>query len=101
MTLLCVSQWFLTLNNIEQIVTKSFIKRILRKVSWTTTMKVVVIFGIFGTLCAMVLLISPKQNELEICACTQIEALEKQNGWIYPGNALDLSERDRNTARTL
>ena len=64
-------------------------------------MKVVVIFGIFGTLCAMVLLISPKQNELEICACTQIEALEKQNGWIYPGNASDLSERDRNTARTL
>ena len=50
-------------------------------------MKVVVIFGIFGTLCAMVLLISPKRNELEICACTQIEALEKQNGEIYPGNA--------------
>ena len=87
MTLLCVSQWILALNNFEQIITKSFIKRILRKVSWTTTMQVVVIFGIFGTLCAMVLLISPKRNELEICACTQIEALEKQNGWIYPGNA--------------
>ena len=87
MTLFCVSQWFLALNNFEQVIGKSFIKLILGKVYWTTTMKVVVIFGIFDTLCAMVLLISLKQNELEICACTQIEALEKQNGWIYPGNA--------------
>ena len=40
-------------------------------------MKVVVFFGIFGTICAMVLLISPERIELESCACAQIEALDE------------------------
>ena len=39
-------------------------------------MKVVVFFGIFDAIGAMVLLISSKQIELEGCACAQIEALE-------------------------
>ena len=42
-----------------------------------TTMKVVVIFGIYGAVCAMVLLISPERVELENCACAQIDALEE------------------------
>ena len=40
-------------------------------------MKVVVIFVIFGIICAMVLVISPERIELESCACAQIEALEE------------------------
>ena len=42
-----------------------------------TTMKVVVIFVIFGIICAMVLVISPERIELESCACAKIEALEE------------------------
>jgi len=59
------------------------------------TMKVVVIFGIFGTICAMVLLISPERTELESCACAQIEALDEQNGSLYPGDVWDLSEKGK------
>ena len=80
MTLLSVSQRLLALNTFakqERIITKSFIERILRKVSQMTTMKVVVTFGIFGTIFAMVLLISPERIELESCACAQIEALDE------------------------
>ena len=44
----------------------------------------------------MVLLLSTEQIELEGCACTQIKALEEWNGLIYPDNALDLTESERN-----
>ena len=46
-----------------------------RKVSWLTTMKKVVIFVIFGATDAMVLVITSKRIELEGCACAQNEAL--------------------------
>ena len=39
--------------------------------------KVVVLFGVFGKIGVMVLLISPEQIELESCACAQIEALDE------------------------
>ena len=64
-------------------------------------MKVVVIFAIFGTSCAMVLLISPERVELESCACAQIDALEEYNGWIYPGDAWELIQRGKNAGKTL
>ena len=79
MTLLSVSQRFLALSIFvkqDQTMTKSFIERILRKLSQMTTIKVVLIFAIFEAICAMVLLISLKRIELESCACAQIEAHE-------------------------
>ena len=60
MTLLSVSKRFLALNTFvkqDQTKTKSFV---LKKVIQMTTMKVVVIFGIFDAIGAMVLLISPE-----------------------------------------
>ena len=103
MRVLSVSQRFLALNTFvkqERIITKSFIERILRKVSRMTTMKVVVIFVIFGAIDAMVLAITSERIELEGCACAQIEALEDWNGWIYPDDAWGQSERGRNAANT-
>ena len=85
--LLSVSRRFLALLTIvkqDPTITKSFI---LRKVRLMTTMKVVVIFCIFDAIGAMVLLISPKRNELEGCACTQIKALEERNLWLHPDDA--------------
>ena len=64
-------------------------------------MKVVVIFAIFGTICAMVLLISPERVELESCACAKTDALGEYNGWIYPCDAWELIERGENAAKTL
>ena len=52
-----------------------------------TTMKEVVIFGLFGAIDATVLVITSKQIELEGCACAQIEALGERNGLINPDNA--------------
>ena len=49
----------------------------------------------------MVLLISPKQIELESCTCTQINAPEEENWWLYPDDAGDLSERGRNAANLI
>ena len=65
MALLSVSKRFLALNTFVQqdkIRTKLFI---LRKVIRMTTMKVVVIFGIFDAIGAMLLIISPERIELE------------------------------------
>ena len=104
MTLLSVSQRFLALSIFvkqDQTMTKSFIERILRKLSQMTTIKVVLIFAIFEAICAMVLLISPERIELESCACAQIEALEEWNRWLYPDDAGDLSERGRNAANLI
>ena len=59
--LLSVSQRFLALNTFvkqEQIITKSLSKRIFRKVSRMTNIKVVVIFVIFGAIVTMVLVIT-------------------------------------------
>ena len=98
---LSVSQRFLALNTFvkqEQITRKSIIELILRKDSWRTTMIVVVFFGIFGAIDAMVWVISPERIELEGCACAQIKALEKWNCSIYPDDTWDLSERGRNAA---
>ena len=103
MRVLSVSQRFLALNTFvkqERIITKSFIERILRKVSRMTTMKVVVIFVIFGAIDAMVLVITSERIELEGCACAQIEALEEWNGWIYPDDVWGQSETGRNAANT-
>ena len=83
MTLLSVSQRFLARNTFVkqyQTMKKSFIERILRKVSQMTTMGAVVIFGIFNAIGTMVLLISRERIELEGCACAQIKALEGGNG---------------------
>ena len=95
MTLLNVSQRFLPLSTFVKqgrIIAKSFIERILRKVSQMNTVKVVVIFDIFGAIDAMVPPISPKRIALGSCACAQIEALEEWNRWLYPDDAGDLSE---------
>ena len=54
--------------------------------------------AIFSQTGAMVLLISPKQIELESCACAPIEALEEWNGLLNQDDAWDLSERGRNVA---
>ena len=100
---LSVSQRFLALNTFvkqERIITKSFIERILRKVSRMTTMKLVVFFVIFGAIDAMVLAITSERIELEGCACAQIEALEEWNGWIYPDDVWGQSEMGRNAANT-
>ena len=74
----------------EQIITKSIIGCILRKVSQKTTMKEAVIFGIFGAIDAMVLPISPKRIALRSCACAQIKALEEGNRWLYPDDYWNL-----------
>ena len=98
-----VYQRFLALNTFvkqEQIMIKSLSKRIFRKVSRLTTIKVVVIFVIFGAIVTMVLVITSERIELEGCACAQIEALEDWNGWIYPDDAWGQSERGRNAANT-
>ena len=58
----------------------------------------VAFIAIFSQTGAMVLLISPKQIELESCTCAQIKALEERNNWLYPHDAEDLSERGRNVA---
>ena len=103
MRVLSVSQRFLALNTFvkqERIITKSFIERILRKVSRMTTMKVVVIFVIFGAIDAMVLVITSERIELEGCACAQIEALEEWNWWIYPDDVWGQSETGRNAVNT-
>ena len=42
--------------------------------------EVVVIFGIFGAISSMVLLISPERIKLESYACAHIKALEERNG---------------------
>ena len=65
-----------------------------------TTIKEVVIFGLFGAVYATVLVITSERIELEGCACAQIEALEDWNGWIYPDDAWGQSERGRNAANT-
>ena len=75
-----VYQWFLALNTFvkqERIITKSLSEPIFRKVSRMTTVKVVVIFVIFGAIVTMVLVITSERIELEGCACAQIEALEE------------------------
>ena len=98
MMLISAFKCFLALNTFakqDQTKTKSFI---LRKVSQTTTMKVVVIFGIFDAIGAMVPLISPERIELEYCACAQIKALEKRNWWLHPDDAW---ERGRNAANLI
>ena len=67
-----VSQRFLALNTFvkqERIIAKSLIERIFRKVSRMTTIKVVVIFVIFGAIDTMVLVITSERIELESCAC--------------------------------
>ena len=104
MTLLSVSQRFLPLSTFVKqgrIIAKSFIERILRKVSQMNMVKVVVIFGIFGAIDAMVLPISPKRIALGSCACAQIEALEEGNRWIHPDDYWNLSERGRNAANLI
>ena len=75
-----VYQWFLALNTFvkqERIITKSLSEPIFRKVSRMTTIKVVVIFVIFGAIDTMSMVITSERIELEGCACTQIEALEE------------------------
>ena len=59
------------------------------------------LFCPFFQIDAMVLPISPIQIALGSCACTQIEALEKRNWWLYPDDAGDLSERGRNAANLI
>ena len=54
---------------------------------------VVAIYAIFPQIGAMVVLISFEGIELESCACTQIEALEKGNRWLYLDDAGYSSER--------
>ena len=51
--------------------------------------------------CAMVLLISPEQIELEGCACAEIEALEEENRWLYPDDAGELSMRGNNATNLI
>ena len=98
MTLLSVSKRFLALNTFVQLDQTRMKPFILRKVIQMTNMKVVVIFGIFDANCAMVLLISPKQINLEGCACAQIKTLKEGNWWLHPDNAW---ERDRNAANLI
>ena len=62
---------------------------------------VVAFFALYSQIGAMVLLISPTQIELESCACTQIEALEEGNKWLYSEFAGDLSERGRYAANLI
>ena len=62
---------------------------------------VVAIYAIFPQIGAMFVLISFEGIELESCACTQIEALEKGNRWLYLDDAGYLSERGRNAANLI
>ena len=85
-----VSQHVIALNTFvkhEQILTNSIIERILRIVSQMTTMKEVVIFGLFGAIDATVFVITSEQIELEGCACAQIEALGERKRLINPDDA--------------
>ena len=78
MRVLSVSQRFLAINTFvkqERIITKSFIERILRKVSRMASMEVVVFLVISGANGATVLFITSERIELESCACAQIKAL--------------------------
>ena len=103
MRVLTVSQRFLALNTFvkqERIITKSFIERILRKVSRMTSMEVVVILVIFGANGATVLVITSERIELEGCACAHTKALGEQNGSINPDDARNLSKRGKNAANT-
>ena len=61
----------------------------------------VAFIAIFSQTGAMVLLISPKQIELESCACAQIKALEERNRLLHLGDAEDLSQRGRNAANLI
>ena len=79
---------------------KSLIERIFRKTSRMTTIKVVVIFVIFGAIDTMVLVITSERIELEGCACAHTKALGELNGSINPDDARNLSKRDRNAANT-
>ena len=55
-------------------------------------------FALISQIGAMVLLISPEWIELRSCACAHIEALKDGNGWFYPNNAGDPSEKEQNAA---
>ena len=61
----------------------------------------VAFIAIFSQTGAMVLLISPKQIELESCACAQIKALEERNRLLHLDDAEDLSKRGRNAANLI
>ena len=90
MNVLSVFQKFFALNTLvkhEQIITKSIIDRILRRSSWMTTMKEVVIFGLFGAVYATVSVITSERIELGGCACAHTKALGEQNGSINPDDA--------------
>ena len=56
----------------------------------------VAFFPFFPQIGAMVLPISPERIKLGSCACAQIEELEEGNGWFYPDDARDSSERGKN-----
>ena len=58
----------------------------------------VAFFGLFSQIGAMVLPISLEQTKLESCACAQFKALGERNWWLYPDDAGDLSESERNVA---
>ena len=62
---------------------------------------VVAFFALFSQIGAMVLLIPTERIELESCACTQIEALEEVNRWLFLDDAGDLLERGRNAANLI
>ena len=66
--------------------------------NWPVAIKVVVLFGVFGKIGAMVLLISLEKIELEGCACAQIKAPEEWKYYVNPDEAWYLSKRDRNAA---
>ena len=61
----------------------------------------VAFIAIFSQTGAMVLLISPKQIELESCACAQIKALEERNRLLHLDDAEDLSKTGRNAANLI
>ena len=61
----------------------------------------VALIAIFSQTGAMVLLISPKQIELESCACAQIKALEESNRLLHLVDAEDSSKRGRNAANLI
>jgi len=58
-------------------------------------------FALISQICAMVLLIFPEWIELGSCACAHIEALAEENGWFYPNDAGDLSEKEQNVANLI
>ena len=61
----------------------------------------VAFIAIFSQTGAMVMLISPKQIELESCACAQIKALEERNRLLHLVDAEDSSKRGRNAANLI